>query len=154
MNYIELTQGKYTIVDDEDLKEVSKYKWYFSNGYARRDAGYGINRERIKMHRFILNIPKNVQVDHKNGDTLDNRRENLRICTKAENLRNRKIGKNNTSGYKGVDWFKNRNLWRAKIKYNNKLIHLGYFQTKIDAAKAYNNAAIKYHKEFSRLNKI
>jgi hypothetical protein len=92
--------------------------------------------------------PKNF-IDHINRDSTDNRFNNLREATYAENNRNRSIGKDNTSGYKGVSWHKGRKKWRAEIRVDNKSIHLGYFDDIKDAGTAYIQAANIYHKEFA-----
>lgn len=91
-------------------------------------------------------------VDHINGDTLDNRRSNLRLCTVSGNNHNRMKSKNNTSGYKGVSWLKQNQKWRAYIKVNSKDKHLGCYLDKEDAARAYDKAAKEYFGEFARLN--
>lgn len=102
-----------------------------------------------------MQVDDNHIIDHKNGNTLDNRRENLRICTYSENNRNRKqISSNNKSGYKGVSWDKQKNKWRTCLNINKKQKHIGFFNDIIEAAKAYNEAAIKYFGEFAKLNKI
>ena len=107
------------------------------------------------MHWVVIGKPKKGFVtDHINGDGLDNRRGNLRICTQVENRSNSTRNKNNTSGYKGVMWRKKARKWVVKICVNYRLIHLGYFDDIKEAAKAYNDAAIKYHKKFARLNVI
>lgn len=151
MRRIKLTQGKYTLVDDEDFEWLNQWKWYYlSIGYAARGKGKNF----IYMHRLIINTPKNLYTDHINNDKLDNRRCNLRICTNSENQTNRGKYKRNKSGYKGVCWFKQTNKWQAQIRKNNKRFHLGYFQNKIDAAKAYNQKAIELHDNFVYLNRI
>ena len=105
------------------------------------------------MHRLLMGFPVEIHVDHINGDKLDNRRVNLRLCTRSENAKNSKKPIVNSSGYKGV--FKvSPNRWQAKIKSNGIQINLGSFSNKIDAAKAYNVGAIKYHGEFARINEI
>ncbi len=101
-----------------------------------------------------MGFPDGKQVDHINGNPLDNRRENLRICENAENNRNKGLTKASTSGYKGVSLYKRSGTWRAYIVTNYKQKHLGTFDNPIDAAKAYNVAAIKFHGEFARLNDI
>ncbi|MEK6878312.1 MAG: HNH endonuclease [Nanoarchaeota archaeon] len=161
MKLIKLTQDKFAKVDDRDFGKVNQYKWYFSNkqGAATQIHISGSNwRERtqrkktILMHRFILDAPKYVEVDHINGNRLDNRRKNIRLCAHADNMRNLKLRKDNTSGYKGVT--KSYGKWTAHIQFNKKGINLGYFKDKKDAAKAYNEAAKKYFGEFARLNDI
>ncbi len=158
MKEIYLTQNQKTLVDDEDYNKFNIFKWHASflnnkNFYAGRK----ISKERFKqinvyLHREIMNATKNDHVDHINGDTLDNRKENLRICINRDNIKNQRIRSNNTSGYKGVSLKYNK--WVARIMFNNKTKYLGVFINKEDAAKAYNEAALKYHGEFARLNII
>lgn len=143
--------NKYTIIDDIDYDLVSKYDWYLdSAGYALGT----VNNKRIRLHRFLLQPNNKEQVDHKDQNKLNNRRNNLRICSQNENARNSKFRSHNTSGYRGVSLCKSTKKWRAEIRVNGKGIKLGRFYCKIDAARAYNAAAIKYHKEFAQLNKI
>ena len=150
MKKIKLSRGKYTIVDDEDFEWLNRWKWsYNSLGYARM----GQNYKTILMHRLIMNTPHGMETDHINGNGLDNRRSNLRICTRSQNKMNTCLSSKNTSGYKGVCWNKNSKKWRAEIEYK-KSICLGYFDNKIDAAKAYNQKAKELFGEFAKLNKI
>lgn len=142
-------RNQYVLIDNEDFKWAYEYKWSLQNGYAKT----WINGRNMPMHRLLMNCPVNKEVDHINVNKLDNRKKNLRICTREENCRNTNIQKNNTSGFKGVYWFQNR-YWRAKIQFKNKRIHLGFFRNKIDAAKAYNEAAKIYFGEFARLNYV
>jgi len=114
--------------------------------YAARSEG----KNQIHMHREIINAPADLQVDHINGNGLDNRRENLRLCTNAENARNRRLSKNNTTGYKGVDLDANR--YRAQIRVGQKFVYLGRFDDPIEAAKAYDAAAREHYGEFARTN--
>jgi hypothetical protein len=105
------------------------------------------------MHREILNAPAGVFVDHKDGDGLDNRKENLRIVTSAQNQQNRrKISRKTTSKYKGVYFRRENKKYCALICCKGKRMHLGYFDNEIDAAKAYDQAAKKFFGEFARLN--
>ncbi|MEG1462635.1 MAG: HNH endonuclease [Anaerorhabdus sp.] len=106
----------------------------------------------ILLHRLLTNAPKGMEVDHINGDCLDNRRENLRICTHQENLSNRKKRLDNKSGYPGVFWYTHCKTpaWVAYIKVNYKRIHLGQFRVLEDAIKARRDAELKYFGEFSR----
>jgi hypothetical protein len=96
--------------------------------------------------------PKGLKVDHKDGDGLFNVEGNLRVATSAQNGSNQGLAKHNTSGFKGVSWANHMQKWRAQIQVDGKHIHLGYFDSPIDAAKAYNEGALKYHKEFAVLN--
>jgi hypothetical protein len=102
------------------------------------------------LHRVLTRCPAGLMVDHINGDTLDNRPENLRICSHAENMRNRKIHKNNRSGFKGVYFAKDRNKWRAQIRSAGKKFTLGYFSSPEAAHKEYVKAAAAHHGDFSR----
>lgn len=165
MKNIVLTKGYKAIVDDEDFEKVNKYKWQFSNtkkrgkGYAKNDSilQEDGSKKRMYMHRFILGIKdKNIEVDHINGDGLDNRKENLRISNKFTNGSNRsRNNKNNTSGYRGVYWSKKNKRWFASIQHKRKQIFLGYYDDKKDAALAYNRKAKAVFGEFSgELNKI
>ncbi len=95
---------------------------------------------------------KGFDIDHINGDGLDNRKSNLRICKHGENQYNSKMPKNNTSGYKGVYWDKRRNKWISQININGKHVYIGQFINAIDAANAYDKAAMQYHKEFAKPN--
>lgn len=150
MKLITLTKGKVAMVDDEDFEMLSQWKWCFGDGYAARSIRVGLNQKHVKMHRVIANTPKGMHTDHINGDGLDNRKENLRICTNAENLRNQGKQSNNTSGFKRVGWDKRNRKWAAYIRLNYKKIHLGLFPTPELAHAAYCEAAIKYHGEFAR----
>ena len=152
---IELTKGHKAIIDDEDCGLVSKYKWQARvsprNVYARHTLREnGKPKRTLDMHRLIMNAPENSQVDHINGNGLDNRKTNLRICKKSDNAKNATKRIDNKSGYKGV--YKFQNKWRAMIGVNNKRVHLGMFEDKVDAAKAYDEAAAKYFGEFARKN--
>jgi hypothetical protein len=153
---IPLAQGKFALVDDEDFDYLNQWKWSYSDGYAVRTA-YSKDpkkTKRIKMHRVINNTPDGMSTDHINGDTLYNLRSNLRTCNKSGNAINSKIRSDNLSGYRGVGWDAPRNKWRTQIAINGKHMFVGRFENKIDAAKAYNEAAIKYHGEFARINEI
>jgi len=145
MKSIPLSQGKFALVDDDDYEWISKKKWYFrGNGYAAHRG--------VLMHRAILKTPKGMSTDHIDGNKLNNQKSNLRICTHTENIQNSKRNSGNVSGYKGVSQDKARGRWRAYIKSNKRMIHLGYFLTAEDAAHAYDEAARKYHGEFARTN--
>lgn len=156
---IPLTQGYFTIVDDEDYEELCKYNWQThidQRGfmYAVKGIPRGLKNIPNRMHRIILNAKNNETVDHINHNTLDNRKKNLRICTKAQNSANSKGRKKRLHKYKGIAKTTDGGRWQAQITFNYKRIYLGCFKTMEEAAKAYNDAAIKYHGEFACLNKI
>lgn len=147
MKKIILPRGKVVLIDDEDFEKIKKYKWHFALGYAKTNIP-GKKSPQL-MHRIILNAPVGMDVDHINGNGLDNRKKNIRICTHSQNLFNQGKYKNNTSGLKGVSI--HRNKWIAKISVKGKRIELGYFKTKELAYKAYCIACKKYHGEYSHL---
>lgn len=158
MKSIPLTQGKFCLVSDDDYEELSKYKWYYKTWkgreYAERVINLGGKFKNTPMHRIIVGAKPGEEVDHRDGNGLNNCRENLRVCTHLENIRNQKKRINNTSGYKGVIFEKQQTHkpWRARIKIRGKDIHLGLFARKEDAAKAYDKAALKFFGEFARTN--
>ena len=154
MKRIKLTQGKFAIVSDKDYEKLSVFKWYFSNGYAVRDVWINGKSKTIFMHREIMNTPKGMDTDHINRNRSDNRSTNLRICTRSENRMNVSERSDNTSGIKGVYWHEKCKNWRVQICFNGCRKHIGYFNDKIKAIKAYNNAATKYFGEFAYLNNI
>jgi hypothetical protein len=154
MKEIQITQGQVTLVDDEDYEYLNQWKWRTTYNkssdtfYALRTSTDNKTHKTIYMHRLLLDNP-DCYVDHINHNTLDNRKENLRLASPSESARNRRIMKSNSSGYKGVSWNKNARKWVSSIYVDRKCIHLGYFENIEDANIAYRNAAKKYHKDFS-----
>ncbi len=157
-----LSQNKFAIVDAEDYNRLNKYKWCLSKtthtNYAltrvkaKRVKGKRAKRKAMLMHRFILNAPRHLVVDHINHNGLDNRKKNLRLCTRAENNRNRRSFCKGTSRYKGVSWDKKRKLFLAAIRCNGKYYNLGRFKSETKAAKAYDKKAKELFGEFAFLN--
>ena len=149
---------KYAIVDPQDYYWLSQYTWLAEQTHYSYRAVRLLCRGRtsalVNMHRLIMNAPKHLFVDHINRNSLDNRRANLRLATHAQNCQNRtpstRTGK--TSKYKGVYWLRDRNKWRSCIRANNKYILLGQFNSEVEAAKAYDAAARKYHGSFASPN--
>jgi len=150
---IPLTQGKVAIVDDEDFERLSQYKWcYATVGYAVRFEQVNGKRRGVFMHRQIMQPPKDLEVDHINGDKLDNRRSNLRIVTRQQNRFNERPRKGTSSKYKGVSWYKQTRRWEAYIKINGKKKRIGYFNDEIEAALAYDRAARELFGEYAKTN--
>jgi hypothetical protein len=155
---IPLGRGLFTIVDRDDVPLVSTTRWYAcrmgKTWYAYRRTGRGVKASQEYMHRVLLGLRRHDghQVDHANGNGLDNRRANLRLSTNAENGRNRGPNRNNTSGYKRVCWHKSGRKWFASIQVDGVQISLGLFADPIDAALAYDLAAIKHHGAFAWTN--
>lgn len=153
MATIELTQGKVTLVDDDIFNELSQYKWYYAEGYARRTIRVNGKQKILRMHRQIMDTPIGLEVDHINGNTLDNRLVNLRNCLKRQNNMNCSKKRKASSKFKGVTKH-NEKWWRARLTFNGKLIQLGLFLNEREAAAAYNTAAVKYFGEYAYLNKL
>ena len=154
---IKLTQDKYAIIDDEDFKLVDQYKWHVLktsvNNYAATNAGGRKNRKYILMHKLILDYFGFSDIDHINGNALDNRKQNLRICSRQQNIRNKKkCNKICSSQYKGVWFRKDTQKWSSEITVDYKKICLGCFVNEVDAAKAYNEVAREYFGKFAKLN--
>lgn len=146
-----LKTGISWIMDIEDLPLLGKTSWCIDSlGYICGTIKSGT----VRLHTLIMNSSNEIRVDHKDGNKLDVRKSNLRLCSHAENNRNQAKRSNNLSGYKGVSHHKKSNKWRARIGINRRYIYLGSHDTPKKAAIAYNKAAIKYHGDFARLNII
>ena len=157
---VKLNYNLETIIDDDCFELVSKYHWYadfdkkLGKYYAKTTSRVGGKRMNLRMHRLIMNAKKWQVVDHVNRDTLDNRTFNLRLCSVRDNTKNRSLNKNNTSWYKGVVWHTQVKKWQSRLSFHGKWISLWLFDDKIEAAKAYNLAAISHYWEFAKLNPI
>jgi len=158
MKLIPLSLGKFTTVDDEDYQRFSQYKWHT---YKNRNTYYAVRNvwqkdgktRSILMHREILGLKHgdSRKTDHKDGDGLNNRRCNLRICTNRQNCRNcHAIW--GTSKYRGVYWNTKDKRWRAGITYNGKHLHLGSFTIEDEAARVYDAKALELFREFASTN--
>lgn len=148
---IPLTQGRLALVDDSDYKRVSRFKWHAvrlgKSIYAARRVP---NHRREFLHNFVLRHRR--KVDHRNRDGLDNQKNNLRECTHAQNLRNRGVW-NHSSKFKGVSWNRSSSKWTAYISNgSSKKVHLGYFSSEREAAKAYDLSAVKIFGDFALTN--
>lgn len=153
---IPLTQGKFAIVDNADLEELSSHKWYAlkhpnNRWYAVRDKYLDGERTHIRMHRQLMKATKGQEIDHRNRDGLFNCRCNLRFCTRSQNNSNQQP-KEGTSKYKGIYWHKPNKKWIARIKLNQKHYYLGSFVNEVEAAKAYDEKAKELFGEFARTN--
>ncbi len=138
----------YALVDDKDYKWLNQWNWYLlSSGYAVR--GVGENNKVILMHREIMKPSKEMDIDHINSNPLDNRRENLRICTHSQNLMNSKLREDNKSGVCGVSWYKRDKKWETYITVDQKRTRLGFFKNKREAIKVRKAAEKKYFGEFA-----
>lgn len=148
---VHLTKGYYALVDLEYYIKVKDTIWQVSKG---ANTHYATAAHGLKMHRIIMGLFYNdsKEVDHINGDGLDNRKANLRVCTRAENTLNCVRRRDNTSGYKGVCYKRGR--WEAYIQHNHKWRHIGYYPTDVLAAQAYNREATLLHGEFAKLNEV
>jgi hypothetical protein len=155
MKVIKITKEKTVLVDDDVFEYLNSFKWHFDGSYAaRKEQQPDGTVKTVKMHREIMNPPKDKSIDHINSDGLDNRRENLRIATHAQNIMNQRPRKNTSSQYKGVSWCKRYKKYEAYINCNGKRTRLGSFRNENDAAMAYNVASERLHGEFARKNVI
>lgn len=161
MKRIPLTQGKFAIVDDEDYRHLIQWKWYLyragNKQYAVRNISWRSNtgmlkRRIIRMHRVIMHPPKNRYIDHINHNGIDNRKSNMRNCTSRENQGNRLVSNHCSSKYKGVN--RHDGKWQARIGYKYKQLYIGFYDTEIEAAEAYNQKAIEIFGEFAKVNQI
>ena len=158
MKEVPLTQGMVAIVDDEDYDRIVAVKWFAYRAhtgkfYAVRTMNVSRRiKHRRTMSAEIMGLPQGSRVDHRNGDTLDNRKENLRPCSNQQNCCNRGAIANTSSRFKGVSFHRLTGKWAARIRVNYELKHLGLYLSEEAAAKAYDKAAIELHGEFAHTN--
>jgi hypothetical protein len=157
---IPLTNGWAAFVDDEDYERLATMAWYarqeshttYVSGYAP-SSGYGKgDYSRVLLHAFLMSPPSGLEVDHIDGDGLNNQRGNLRIVTHQQNMLNRRMQRNNRSGFRGVHFLSRTQTWRVGLKINGTLIHRYGFVTPEEAAHTYDELARHYHGAFARLN--
>jgi hypothetical protein len=148
--WIPLGHGKFTLVDDDDYEKFSRHTWCItSEGYASRTSLHKV----IYLHREVIKAKAKSVVDHLNRNRLDNRKENLRVCSQGQNIQRRgKFKKASTSKYKGVHWNESRKRWIAQIVIQNKNIRLGRFKDEIEAAKAYDRRALETFGKYAWTN--
>ena len=152
---IALTNGGYALVDKEDYEYLNQWEWRRETlGYACRFETIDGKRRLIKMHRVIAQVPEDMCTDHINMDRLENRKENLRVATKSQNSMNTRVRKDSTTGYKGVYKRKSTGMYRVHIAKDGVKRWLGQFPTAQEAARRYNEEAVKLFGEYAKLNII
>jgi hypothetical protein len=153
--YVPLTQGFESVIDSSDIHLIEGFNWYAMRQkqtvYAFRNEIIDGKASLVSIHRTIAGHPHGMQVDHRDGNGLNNRKSNLRIATHQQNNLNRRFSEKNSSGLKGVSWCKERNKWLSQIQIAGKSFNLGRFDTKEDAYNAYCAYSKKLHGEFGRV---
>jgi HNH endonuclease len=147
---IDLSRGLIAIVDGRDYETLVQFPWHAVPSHQTHYAQRWDGRRHLGMHVAILRPPEGIEVDHIDGDGLNNQRSNLRLATRKLNAANQRMPRNNTSGYKGVSWLKTK--WSAHIRIDGRLIHLGMFEDAAEAGRAYDAAAIEAWGEFAKVN--
>lgn len=158
--FVTLSKGYVAVIDATDVPIVDGYNWCAkidrrSDGtvrsvYAVRNSKHDGRNTLVHLHRVLLCAPEGLEVDHKDGDGLNNRRSNIRLASRRENQRNQRRNTSNSSGVKGVSFYKSRAKWHARIKRDGKRFHLGFFASLEEAASAYKQASAQMHGEFGR----
>lgn len=163
MKEIQLTKGKVAIVDDDDFEWLNQWKWNFHKGYAGRSAYIDDGKRRVLfMHREIIKTPIGLITDHKDRNKLNNQKSNLRLCGKSQNRVNSNKNPLSTSKFKGVSIQKMRKnrytYYLSQVKFNGRTVFFKLFpftsEGELQAAKAYNDASVKYYGEFADVNSI
>lgn len=161
MKRILLTQGRVALVDDADYDWLNQKRWYAHQSrhtfYATRHVRVAKNKKTSEqMHRLILGLQPsdNQECDHRDGNGLNNQRVNLRICSVSQNSQSSRKREGCTSKYKGVHWDRRDRKWISQTKMKEKRIRLGCFDSEVDAARAYDAAALKHYGEFAQTNEM
>ena len=159
MRYITASSNFTYIIDDEDYNKVSKLNWFTLDKNSKYKYAAAKNKpidytRNILLHRLVMNAKKGEVVDHINGNVFDNRKNNLRICTRGQNIMNQRLRSNNSSGYKGVYFDKRLRKWCVRIQTNGIRKYFGFFDNLVNAARCYNKNAKRLHGEFAKLNTI
>ncbi len=153
--YVTLTKGYLAMIDTADTHFVAGWNWRAlvdgNTVYAVRKDCSGPKQRSVKMHRIIMGNPEGLEIDHKDGDGLNNRRNNLREATRSQNNHNQRRSKNNTSGFKGVTWHKAGGKWQAQIMMDGRKRFLGLHATPEAAHTAYCKASAELHGEYGRV---
>ena len=152
--YVPLTRGYEAIIDAADVPSVDQWNWQATQQqhtiYAVRTERSGTSKRTVRMHRALMGDPIGFEVDHVDGNGLDNRRSNLRQATPSQNQFNQRLSSANSSGFKGVTWCRKGRRWKARIKVKNVLKHLGTFTSPEAAHAAYCAASERFHGDFGR----
>lgn len=150
---VPLSDGRFAIIDEADADRVLAHRWFVTiHGYAARTLSRDEGQKRLYLHRVVMDAQPGDEIDHRNRDRLDCRRENLRAVTHQQNLMNAGLSKASTSGYRGVSWDKSRGLWSAKITHHYRTINIGRFRTAVEAARAYDATALALSGSVAHLN--
>lgn len=153
--YVPLTKGYEAVIDAADVPLVGQYNWCAAvkphTVYARRTDGSTGKERTVLLHRVLMGEPDGLEVDHRDGDGLNNRRDNLRVATNAQNQHNQRTRNDNSSGFKGVSWYGRGKKWQVRIKLNGKQRHIGYHATPEEAHAAYAAASERLHGDFGRI---
>jgi hypothetical protein len=143
--------GQTVTVDAQDAHLLDEYGWFFDSGYVKACVP-GHNRQRVRLHNLILPAPAGLEVDHRDQNTCNNTRANLRLATHGQNMANRRKFKNSSSPYKGVSFHKLTGKWSAKITENRRLRYIGLYADPVEAARAWDREAERIHGDFAHLN--
>jgi hypothetical protein len=146
--------GVIALIDKDDYDKVKQFSWQIKNRDGYIQSSQKVCGKKILLHRIIMSTPDNLETDHKNGVKTDNRKANLRVCDRPNNMANTNLCRRNKSGFKGVSWEQKKKKWYASIRVNGKTKYLGRYLNILDAANAYKKASLEHHGEFSVFRRI